>query len=248
MVTPTDWYLRRYIRNSGGRLPAEPPRLGWMNTTLKTKGQIEQACDEVQRCGLVPHGDRQKNWDALSALRFILDRSMASARVLEVGATLHSVMLPWLYQYGYRYLRGIDLVFDRPVRRGSIVYEPGDLTRTRFKNASFDIVCSMSVIEHGVSVSAYFAEMARLLSQGGLLITSTDYWKEPVDTRGQMAFGVPIKVFTPEDIGELLRTGQSFGFVPTGAIDLGCQERAVTWEEFSLSYSFLCFALEKKSA
>jgi SAM-dependent methyltransferase len=246
ILVRTDGYLRQYIKDSDGRIPAKPPRLGWMNTTLKSEEQVKAATAEVQRCGLVPHVDRQKHWDAISALRFICDRRKPDDRVLEVGATLNSVMLPWLYQCGYRHLRGIDLVFDRAVHRGCIVYEPGDLTHTRFTDCSFDIICSMSVIEHGVPVSAYFSEMARLLSPGGLLITSTDYWKDPVDARGQTAFGEPIKVFTPQEIEELLRASRTFGFAQTGPIDLVCQDRAVTWGKFKLSYSFLCFALEKQ--
>lgn len=219
-----------------------------MNSTLKSIAQIDEASAEVARCGLVPHGDPRKHWDAISALRFILDRRSVDDRVLEVGATLYSVMLTWLYQLGYRCLRGIDFVYERPVRRGCIRYEPGDLTRTRFADGSFDIVCSMSVIEHGVDASAYFAEMARLLSPGGLLITSIDYWRDPVDTRGELAFGVPIRIFTPEDVRDLLRTGQAYGFAPTGPIDCECQDRTITWDPYALSYTFLCFALEKRQS
>jgi len=157
-------------------------------------------------------------------------------------------MLPWLYQYGYRRLCGIDLIFAEPLHRGPILYEPGDLTHTRFPDAGFDVICSMSVIEHGVPAAPYFMEMARLLSPDGLLITSTDYWKEPVDTRGQIAFGVPIKIFTPPEILDLVQTGRKFGLVPTGSIDLECQDRPVTWRTYDLSYTFLCFAMHKKAS
>lgn len=242
----SDWYLRRQIRRLGGRLPADFPRLGWMNSTLKSRTQVEVAMEEVKRCGLPPHVDRPKNWDALSALSLILARTRPDARVLEVGAALPSVMLSWLYQFGYRQLHGIDLVFDERVRRGPIAYEHGDLTATRFRDASFDVICSMSVIEHSVPAVAYFREMSRLLSPGGLLVTSTDYWKDPVDTRGQAAFGAPIKVFTASEIGNWFDTALQFGLDCTGPVDLECGERAVTWSLYNLSYTFLCFAMTKQ--
>ena len=51
----------------------------------------------------------------------------------------------------------------------------------------------MSVIEHGVPLKPYFEEMYRLLKPGGILITSTDYYPEPIDTRNKMAHEAPIK-------------------------------------------------------
>jgi len=219
-----------------------------MNTTLRSRKQVVQAFAEVRACGLPPHPDRQKNWDALSALHLILARTDKNAVVLEVGAPLYSVMLPWLYLFGYRNLRGIDLVFDKPVRRGPILYDHGDLTATRFKSASFDVIVSLSVIEHGVSVDAYFWEMSRLLRPSGVLITSTDYWPDPIDTRGQIAFGVPIKIFTRPDLQAMLTTARGYGLRPTGDISLECDEKAVTWDPFDLHYTFTCFALEKEES
>jgi SAM-dependent methyltransferase len=157
------------------------------------------------------------------------------------------VTLPWLYLFGYRNLRGIDLVFDKPVRRGPIRYEYGDLIASRFGNNSFDIIVSLSVIEHNVSPEAYFREMSRLLRSSGILITSTDYWVDPIDTRGQSAYGAPIMIFTRSDIETLLSTAQNFDLRTTGEVDLNCHEKAVWWERFDLRYTFTCFALEKRS-
>jgi SAM-dependent methyltransferase len=247
VVGPTEWNLRRRIRAEGGRLPAEVPRVDWMNTVLKTRRQIDEAVQEVGRCGLVRHPDRAKNWDALAALRTILTQTTTSARVLEMGARLYSVMLPWLYQYGFRHLTGIDLVYTKPIRRGPIRYEFGDLTRTRFAAGSFDVVCAMSVIEHGVEPRAYFAEASRLLAAGGLLLTSTDCWKDRVDTRGQVAYGKPITIFTIEEIAAMLATAREYGLRPLGDLDLVCEDPAVRWERYGLEFTFVCFALARHS-
>jgi SAM-dependent methyltransferase len=250
---PVSWYssseleLKRSLRRSGGDITPRKPKSCWMNTTLQSQKQVDQAFAEVLACGLPPHGDRPKNWDAVSTLNFILDRTSENAAILEVGATLYSVMLPWLYLFGYRNLFGIDLVFDKPVRRGPIRYEYGDLTATRFGTDSFDAIVSLSVIEHGVSIDAYFREMSRLLQPLGILITSTDYWVDPIDTRGQSAYGVPIKIFTRSDIETMLATAQSYGLWITSEVDLNCDEKAVMWDRFGLRYTFICFALEKRS-
>ena len=246
--TSSEWVLRRSLRHAGADIPPRKPKSCWMNATLQSQKQVEHAFAEVLACGLPPHTDRPKNWDALSALHFILERTNKNAAVLEVGATLYSVTLPWLYLFGYRNLRGIDLVFDRPVRRGPILYDYGDLAATRFGSGSFDVIVSLSVIEHGVNMEAYFREMSRLLRPSGVLITSTDYWADPIDTRGQIAFGVPIKVFTRPDVETMLTTAQGYGLRLTGEVDLNCDEKAVTWGPFDLHYTFTCFALEKSSS
>ena len=101
------------------------------------------------------------------------------------------MLLPWLFLYGYRHLRGGNLVFAKPICRGPIVYEHMNITRTRFPDATFDAITSLSVIEHGVDLRAYFGEMARLLKPGGLLITSTDYFEPAIDTAGSRPTGCP---------------------------------------------------------
>ena len=155
---------------------------------------------EIAACGLPPHPERTKNWDLLIALGLILERTTTRGAVLEMGSTQYSKLLPWLYLYGYRSLVGIDLVYDAPIVADPIVYRPMDLTRTTFADASFDAIACLSVIEHGVDLATFARESARLLRPGGILVASTDYWHEPVETGGQEAYGVPIRILTPADI------------------------------------------------
>ena len=166
---------------------------------------------EITACGLPPHPERSKNWDLLIALGLILERTTTRGAVLEMGSTQYSKLLPWLYLYGYRSLVGIDLVYDAPILADPIVYRPMDLTRTTFADASFDAIACLSVIEHGVDLATFARESARLLRPGGILIASTDYWHEPVETGGQEAYGVPIRILTPADMTVLVEAARAAG-------------------------------------
>lgn len=217
----------------------------WANTALQTREDVELSVREVAECGLVPHADRPKNWDRLVALGAILERFPRHAAILDAGSTQSSKLLPWLYLYGYRRLHGVDLTYTRPIRRGPIRWEPMDLTRTTFADQSFDVIACLSVIEHGVPLDAYIREATRLLRPGGLLITSTDFWCSPVETGGQEAYGVPIRIFTPAEIDQCVGLAVEAGLRLTSPLSLDCNERAVTWSRFGLDYTFVNFVLEK---
>jgi SAM-dependent methyltransferase len=203
---------------------------------------------EAQRLKLPPFSDPPKTWDTLGALYEVVSRTKKDALVLDAGAEIYSRILPWLYLYGYRNLIGNNLVFDKskPVRRGSIVYEYGDITATRFPDNHFDAITCLSVVEHGVDLEKYFKEMARILKRGAVLVTSTDYFEEPTDTRGMHAYGTPIRVFTKADMIEAFKTAERYGLKLTQPMDLSSRDRVVTWREFGLSYSFITFSMLKQ--
>ena len=132
----------------------------WENAVLKTQDEWKSTIDQVKNLGLPPHRDPPKNWDSLAALDCILRRTDKTAYILDAGAELYSTILPWLGLYGYSNLIGINLVFDRTVRRDSVTYEYGDITQTKFEENTFDAITCLSVIEHGVDLRSYFKEIA----------------------------------------------------------------------------------------
>jgi 2-polyprenyl-3-methyl-5-hydroxy-6-metoxy-1,4-benzoquinol methylase len=240
--------LRQRLLSEGASLHPhrpEPVWRPWVNTALQTRIDVARAVAEIRRCGLPPHSDEPKNWDLLIALGVILDRYPRGARVLDAGAAQYSRLLPWLYLYGFRRLQGIDLMYKHPVQVGPIRYEGMDLTRTRFPNRSFDAITCLSVIEHGVELDAYFQEMSRLLAPSGVLITSTDFWCDPLDTHGKVAYGVRVKVFERAEIEEAVRRAARYGLRPTTALELRCAERAVDWARMELQFTFVNFVLER---
>jgi len=240
--------LRRRLRAAGAApriTRPEPVWNDWLNRALLDEAEVATAERVLRACGLPPHGDGPKNWDFLVALGSILERVPPSGRVLDAGALQYSMLLPWLFLSGYRRLEGIDLQFEQPFRAGPIRYSPMDLTRTTFAEGRFDAIACLSVIEHGVPFDAYLDEARRLLRPGGLLVTSTDYWCEPVDTGGQVAYGVPIRIFGPQDIERFVDTARVRGFRLVTPLALACGQPVVTWQKFGLHYTFINVVLER---
>jgi SAM-dependent methyltransferase len=227
--------------------PVNKPKQRLQNGVLQSRSEWESALTETRELGLPPHQDPPKNWDSLAALSAILERTTPTARVLDAGAAMYSAILPWLASYGYRNLTGINLEFKRTVHVGPIAYEHGDITETRFPDASFDVITSLSVIEHNVDVGKFMREAARLLAPGGLLVLSTDYFDPRVDTGGAVAYGGPIRVFDAKDVTGIVDNAREYGLVPTTEVgDLRCDEKCVTWNRYKLSFTFLLLTFEKR--
>lgn len=237
------WLYKRHHGVMGPRgLPAAP----WANAVLQNESQVAASIAQVRTLGLPPADDTPKNWDGLAALDLVLRNTRRTARIFDAGGERYSMILPWLWLYGYRNLIAGNLAFTMRTTLGPIVYEHADITHTRYADEFFDAVTCLSVIEHGVDLRRYFAEMSRIIAPGGLLITSTDYWETPVDTRGQRAYGRPIHIFTKPEILAALELARGFGFEPLAKLDLGVSERVIHWAAYDLRYTFAVFSLRKQ--
>ena len=245
ILTPEFLYRLSLKMKYGAAMLSQIPGPNIANGTLKTRAEWEAATTRAKELHVPLHRGPEKNWDHLAAVSTILAQTGSNARILDAGAEVYSNVLPALFLYGYRDLHGINLSFTGPTRRGPIRYIPGDLTRTPYPDGFFDAITCMSVIEHGVPLDDYFREMWRLLKPGGLLITSTDYYPTPIDTRGQSVHGAAIKIFSRPEIEAMLELAKSTGFEPTGPLDLSCEEKPIRWEQFGLDYTFVLFTLRK---
>lgn len=202
------------------RGPAPPPP-SWApreNAVLLTAAEREAAIDELRSLRLPVHRDPTRNWDTLAALAAILRHTEPSARVLEGDAASDSTLLAALWRYGYEDLTGIGPGFGEPVRRGPVSFQHGEVTATGLGGASFDAIACLSVVQHGVDLGAYLREAARLLRPGGILVTSTDFSRKPVQAPGTDGAGE--HVFTPDEVRAALELGRGLGLEPTGQVEL----------------------------
>jgi SAM-dependent methyltransferase len=237
------WLERRFPSSTAH--PTLPTEFPDENAVLLGQAEVDRSVEVVRHCGLPEYIVAAKNWDSLAALGAVLARTDSSGRVLDAGGIMESVISSWLWLYGFRDLWCINPVFPAPFRHGGIHYEPGDATDTRFDSGTFDLITCLSVVEHGVDLDGYFREASRILKPGGALVTSTDYYPDPIDTDGKHAYGVPVKIFNREEIEHALDIAARNGLRPSGPIPLDAVEKPVHWELTDLDYTFLVFTLVK---
>lgn len=221
-----------------------------INTVLRTEQEVKESIKNIKKLKLYPHGEQTKNWDCYRAFSFVLNYGSQNSMILDVGSAEYGVILPWLELYGYSNLFGCDISFKEDFRKGGIQYSKQDLQKTNFKSGSFDFITSISVIEHGVDIHAYLKEMSRLLNPGGYILTSTDYWPEPIDTKGLYPYGKALgemKIFTRKDIEELVQIAQEYGLELTYPIDFSYKDKVVYWERVDKRFTFIFFVLRKKN-
>lgn len=213
---------------------------------------VQTVTEKLQQRGLPTHLTPQKNWDQalLAQLLEAIDypaEETASHRpiaILDMGCG-DCCTLDFLAALGFTNLHGIDLHLKAaPVSRPYQLFE-GDLMRTPFANASYDVLTSISVIEHGVDLNAFFREAGRLLKPGGLLFVTTDYWetKIPIDSTIK-PFGLSWQIFSREEIQEAIDLAQQHGLelIRETAFP-ACQDSPVSW--YSHNYTFIALAFRK---
>ncbi|KKN66593.1 hypothetical protein LCGC14_0470080 [marine sediment metagenome] len=250
LILRSNIIYKNYLKYYKGLKFAPKPliEVPWENTTLKSRSDVNLALKIIKNSNLNLHPNIEKNWDSLIALKTILQNSTVSSRILDAGGDFDSIILHWLYQFNYKHLYALNLIFKKRVRKGYIENIPGDLTKTLFPDNYFDIITCFSVIEHDVDRDQYFKEMNRILKPNGLLITSTDFWSSKIDTEGLKAFNNPVYIFDKNSVKELLQKARNHNFKTFGRnIELNCQEKVVSWERYNLKYTFLIFSLQKEN-
>jgi SAM-dependent methyltransferase len=193
-----------------------------------------------------PIGDVRKSWDVLRTVEYVAAHHGRDARILDQGA-FHSETLCILHRMGYRNLTGIDLdpgVRSMPLAR-AIRWEVGDFLATDHPDASFDVVTSISVIEHGFDAKRLLSEVSRLLAPGGSFIASFDYWPEKIDTSGIEIFGMSWTLFSADEIRSLVAEAAAYGLSPSGDLAYAANERPIHYE--GRDYTFGWLVLEKRA-
>jgi SAM-dependent methyltransferase len=217
---------------------------------LKTEAERVAATALVRLLGLPSHHDAQKNWDTIKCLFHVLALGDRQGPVLDVGSS-RAVILQWLASLGYEALHACDILDVSGRFEGTeINFSVQDLAATDYATGYFQAITSISVIEHGVTPNDYFREMSRLLRPRGLLLTSTDYWSEPVECAGIYPYGVgsaPMHVFGPSEIESLVEVAREHRLELSSPLDLSTVQKAVRWERVDREYTFMFLSMRKCS-
>lgn len=218
------------------------------NRALQNEQDVSRAYVELAPYALPRHNERWKNWDAAIALAHLYDTTFSDGTVLDAGACRDpkypSPFLPAAQRLGLQRLYGVNLDEKGIVFENGVRYEHGDITNLKFAKGFFDYIACLSVIEHGVDVGKFFKEMARVVSRGGYLFVSFDYWDTPIDTGDRTAFGAPVKIFSRDDVVQMVKIASEFGLVLTRPLNIDCQDPLVKW--MGLEYTFCNLLLQRK--
>jgi SAM-dependent methyltransferase len=242
-----------------------------INTVLQHSSEVLQAIESLRSLGLFSHRDRVKSWDTWKMIN-IINQADRSSSILDIGCE-GSPVLPLLRRLGFRNLYGCDLVLNKRYRcLMKLVYtfykknykpvlemyrsknfniSVQDLERTGFQREKFDYITSLSVIEHGINIQNYFKEMNRIVKNGGVLLTSTDYWPDkiinPINSKHNYK-NLPDIIFSREEIEkDVIKIAEQNGFVLTELINFACKDKVVHWNITNLDYTFIFFALKKNT-
>lgn len=191
-------------------------------------------------------GDNVKSWDVLEALKFIEQHIRKDEPILDIGCYASEIIIA-LHKIGFSNLTGADLNSNllRMPYQDSIRYETTDFMHTKFAEASFKAITSISVIEHGFDGHSLLKEMSRLLMPGGYFIASFDYWPEKIDTSRIKFFGMDWKIFSKQEVAEFIELASNYGFAPVGELHYDVQEKPIDCG--GKQYTFGWLALRKAS-
>lgn len=191
-------------------------------------------------------GDMVKSWDVLTTINFLETHVEKNEPILDIGCYASEVIVA-LHKLGYTDLTGADLNpnLSRMPYQDGIRYEITNFMSTKFPDASFKAITSISVIEHGFDGPSLLKEMSRLLMPGGYFTASVDYWPEKIDTTGIKFFGMDWQLFSKEEIAAFIIEAAAYGLFPVGQMMYEGKDKVIDCG--GKKYTFAWLALEKRA-
>ncbi len=215
------------------------------NMVLQTTEEKEIAYDICDFIKLRQHHDTYKSWDKLGFLSTIAQKVSNNSSILDAGSGTKAVIASSLVKLGYKNIYACDLQPElmglSKIDMNNISYQSADLRNLPYSDNYFDFVASMSVIEHVGDISPVISELARITKPNGYIQISTDYWDSKIDCKGIYPYGKDqpeMKIFSLEEIEDLIRVFESFGLKLVGDFDSKCDEKVCKWTRVDREYTF----------
>jgi hypothetical protein len=213
------------------------------NRALRNQSGIDHALTLSSLVGIPNHQDSVKNWSNILAIFHTVRNTDLAQPILDVASTVHCSYLPGLSLYGYKDLVSINIDEPSPRTTNGIKFIKGDCVDTLFSDNFFGFVNCSSVLQFNVDINEFMVEASRILIPGGHLYVCVDYWEKPLDALGKEAFGCSIKIFTPQEIINIVDAAKANGLHLVGNLDLSCDEPVIKW--MGLSYTFISLFFKK---
>lgn len=217
-----------------------------MNEFLKSRQDVDIATQYLQDNGLVESGLSCKNWEVAQVIPY-----MKEGNWIDLGSN-GSVVIENLIAKQVKGIKvGIDLAYtENKTLPNGVDLIKGDLINAPFPDSYFDFITCLSVIEHSVNVESLAKECNRLLSNGGQVFLSADYWNPKPDTSKMRLYSLDWNVLDKNDILNLVRAFKDNRLHITSDIDWVLHD-AVINDQFcspaaGVSYTFGIFHFIKQ--
>ena len=214
-----------------------------MIKVLQKWQEVGEATLSLQSQRLPTHITVQKSWDQFLLYQALITKNRQSW-IIDLGCG-DCCTLDFLAALGFTNMHKIDLEIKN--QANNLPYEryQGDIIKTSFPSQSYDFAISISVIEHGVDIEAFFQEAHRLLKVGGLLFITTDYWEDKIQVDEFVRpFGLCWKIFSKLEIPEIIVLANNYCFALENVNIPACADKTVSW--YNNNYTFIALALRKK--
>lgn len=188
----------------------------------------------------VKMGDVVKSWDVLATINFLERPVKKDEPILDIGCYASEVIVA-LHKLGFSNLTGADLNHNlkKMPYQDSIRYEVTNFMHTKFEDASFKAITSISVIEHDFDSQSLLKEMSRLLKPGGYFIASFDYWPEKIDTTGTQFFGMDWRIFSKDEVVNFVNEAAAYGLLPVGEMNYGGKDKPIDCANKQYTFGWL---------
>ncbi|MBI3593466.1 MAG: methyltransferase domain-containing protein [Nitrospirae bacterium] len=226
--------LKKKEEIAAARMKLRERGLSFMSSGLK------RFIDALGLYNSIVIGDFIKSWDVLKTANFIESNVKKEMAVLDIGAYASEILFV-LRGLKYTNLTGIDLnprIKSMPFS-DTIHYEISNFMNTKFKDDSFDVITAISVIEHGFNSRDLLSEVSRLLKSGGYFVASFDYWPNKLDTNGIKMFDMDWKIFSEEEVKDIIDVGNRFKLIPYGNLDFRAIDQPISCENMNYTFGWL---------
>lgn len=216
--------------------------LGKLCKFLKYRDEISICTEYLHRNGYVSHNLNCKDWDLAHIIYDLSDGNL-----LDMGSSDSYILKNAVLKNTQGEKYGIDLRPPDVVVKGA-KYVIGDLMDTKLPTSYFQNITCLSVIEHEVDIKNFVTEVARLLTNGGKLYLTFDYWNPKLKTTIKL-YGLAWSPLDQDETQILIKEFESKNLYLVDEVDWDLSEAVIREGYFSpekgISYTFGMLVFQK---